>query len=248
MGFLSSQPGKHRGPSSLADLDTLPASRPPLLHQSLEPAEDTTIERLKSAQSPDDDQLLDHAHEPAEPPITALLAAWTAGDQLALERLIPLVAAELRRLARRYLARERPGHTLEPTALINELYLRLIDGAPKPWRNRAHFFGFAATTMRHILVDHARARMTARRGGQALRVTFDEALDHPVERDLDLLALDQALETLAELDPRQSRIVELRAFAGLRVREIAEVLGLSEATVNRDWAMARAWLHEQLTL
>lgn len=178
--------------------------------------------------------------------ITALLVSWSAGDQEALERLIPLVTGELRSLARRYLAREAPGHTLQPTALINELYLRLIGNAPKRWRNRAHFFGFAATAMRHILVDHARARLTGRRGGGALRVAFDDALDAPVERDLDLLALDEALASLAILDARQSRIVELRAFAGLRMREIAEVLEVSEATVNRDWAMARAWLHDRL--
>ncbi len=178
--------------------------------------------------------------------ITALLASWSAGEEVALESLVPMVTGELRHLARSLMRRESPGHTLQPTALINELYLRLLRASPKSWRNRAHFFGVCATAMRYILVDHARARLSGRRGGGAPRVSLDEALDAPVERDLDLLALDEALSFLATLDPRQSRIVELRSFAGLRMRDIAEVIGVSEATVHRDWAMARAWLHDRL--
>lgn len=178
--------------------------------------------------------------------VTQVLLGWNQDGKAALDRLMPLVEEELRRRARGYLDRERPGHTLQPTALVNELYLRLLDRRQASWESRAHFFAFAARVMRRILVDHARGRDTAKRGAGKITVSLDEAQDVAVERDLDLLALDDALTRLAALDPEQARIVELRFFGGLSAAETAEVLGVGEATVHRRWASARAWLYGQL--
>ena len=179
--------------------------------------------------------------------ITELLLLWNGGDQTALEKLMPLVHSELRRLAGNYLRRERIGHTLQPTALVNEAYLRLVDQRKANWQNRAQFYGIAAQLMRRILVDHARQHNAAKRGGsdqQRLSITNAGALsDKP---DLDLLALHEALEELAVVDPQQSRIVELKFFGGLSIEETAEVLKLGHATVERDWKMARAWLRRKL--
>ena len=180
--------------------------------------------------------------------VTQLLMEWGNGDQAALDKLMPLVLDELRRLARSYLRRERVNHTLQPTALINEAYLRLIDQKSGRWQNRAHFFGVAAQLMRRILVDHARLHQAKKRGGsdqQRLSLTNVERMsDKP---DIDLLALHEALNKLAELDPQQSRIVELKFFGGLSIEETAEVVGISHATVERDWKMARAWLRRKLS-
>ena len=178
--------------------------------------------------------------------VTRLLADWREGDQRALEQLAPLVYDELRRLAGRYLRRERINHTLQSTALVHEAYLRLIDQSRVQWQNRAHFFGVAAQMIRRILVDHARGHQAAKRGSGVARLSLDEALDASAPRDLDLVALDDALETLARLDPQQSRIIELRYFAGLSIEETAEVIGVSPATVKREWASARAWLFREL--
>lgn len=178
--------------------------------------------------------------------VTRLLADWREGDQQALEQLAPLVYDELRRLAGRYLRRERINHTLQSTALVHEAYLRLIDQSRVQWQNRAHFFGVAAQMIRRILVDHARGHQAAKRGSGVARLSLDEALDASAPRDLDLVALDDALETLARLDPQQSRIIELRYFAGLSIEETAEVVGVSPATVKREWASARAWLFREL--
>lgn len=180
--------------------------------------------------------------------ITQLLIDWGKGDQAALEQLMPLVYSELRRLATNYLRRERAGHTLQPTALVNEAYLKLIDQKNAKWQNRAHFFGISAQLMRRILVDHARQRQAAKRGGseqQRLSITSAEAaaIKQP---EIDLLALNEALDELAEMDPQQGRIVELKFFGGLSIEETAEVLGISHATVERDWKVARAWLRRQL--
>ncbi len=160
---------------------------------------------------------------------------------------MPLVYAELRQLADRYMSHERINHTLQPTALVNEAYLRLIDQTRVNWQNRAHFFGIAAQLMRRILLDHARAHNAGKRGGVAKRLSLDEAAILPEERASDLIALDEALEELAKLDERKSRIVELRFFGGLGVDETAEVLGIHRATVLRDWAVAKAWLHRELS-
>ena len=178
--------------------------------------------------------------------VTDLLLSWRHGDPAALDRLLPLVYDELRRIAARHLRRERAGHSLQPTGLVHEAYLRLV-GAPGPeWQDRAHFFGVSARLMRQILVDHARARGAAKRGGAARRVTLTDHVEPAVERDLDLLALDEALRRLEEMDPVQGRVVELRYFTGLSIEETAEVLGKSPATVNREWRMARAWLRREL--
>jgi len=179
--------------------------------------------------------------------VTRLLQDWRQGDEEARERLISQVYDDLRRLARGQLARERSGHTLQPTALVHEAYLRLIDQDRVQWQNRAHFFALAATMMRRILVSHARKKHAAKRGGDAVPVTLDEALD--ADRPgpaVDVVALDEALEALADLDRRQARIVELRFFGGLTIRETAEVLDVSPATVKLDWQMARAWLYREL--
>ena len=179
--------------------------------------------------------------------ITQLLIDWGKGDQAALERLMPLVYSELRHLASNYLRRERAEHTLQPTALVNEAYLKLVDQRNARWQNRAHFFGIAAQLMRRILVDHARQRQAVKRGGvdqQRLSITSAEAFVKQPE--VDLLALNEALDELAQMDPQHSRIVELKFFGGLSIEETAEVLGISHATVERDWKLARAWLRRQL--
>jgi RNA polymerase sigma factor (TIGR02999 family) len=178
--------------------------------------------------------------------VSKLLLNWGQGDQGAREALIPLVYDELRRLARRYLRRERPDHTLQSAALVNEAYLRLIRQDQPQWQNRAHFFGVAAQLMRHILVDHARNRAAAKRGAGAPRLTLDPDVALPQARDVDLVALDDALNQLAALDPRQSRLVELRFFGGLSIEETSVVLGVSPATVKREWATARAWLQREM--
>lgn len=179
--------------------------------------------------------------------VTGLLLRWGGGDARAFDELAPLVYEELRRLARSHLRRERPGHTLQSTALVHEAYLRMVDQQSVNWQNRSHFYGIAAQMIRRILVDHARARHTHKRGDAAPKITLDEAIGAAQGRDLDLVALDDALQALAEIDPRQSRIVELRYFAGLSIEETAEVLQISPATVKRDWTAARAWLKRELT-
>jgi RNA polymerase sigma factor (TIGR02999 family) len=179
--------------------------------------------------------------------VTQLLINWSNGDQAALDKLMPLVLSELRRMASNYLRRERVGHTLQPTALVNEAYLRLVDQKGARWQNRAQFYGIAAQLMRRILVDHARLKHAEKRGGseqQRLSITSAEALG--TKPDLDVLALHEALEELATIDPQQSRIVELKFFGGLSIEETAEVLGVGHATVERDWKMARAWLRRKL--
>jgi len=179
--------------------------------------------------------------------ITQLLVAWNAGDQAALEKLTPLVYQELHRLAKHYMARENAGHTLQPTALVNEAYLRLIEQKQVRWQNRAHFFGISAQLMRRILVDMARSRQRAKRGGAAPKVVLDETLVIANVPGEDLVALDDALQTLAAMDERKSRVVELRFFGGLSVKETAEVLQISPETVMRDWKFAKVWLHRELS-
>jgi len=181
------------------------------------------------------------------PQITHLLLAWGNGDQAALEELMPLVYDELRKVAARFLRRQRPGHTLQTTALVNEAYLRLIDSSQVRWQNRAHFFAVSATLMRRILVDFARERQNLKRGGAAERVSLDEALVVAPERGADLLALDEALNRLAALNPRQAQVVELRYFGGLSEEEAAEALKVSLRTVQRDWNLARLWLYRELS-
>jgi RNA polymerase sigma-70 factor (ECF subfamily) len=178
--------------------------------------------------------------------VTTLLRAWSDGDDGALERLMPLVEAELRRLARAYMSRERREHTLQTTALVNEAFLRLIDARRVSWQDRAQFVGISARLMRRVLVDHARARAYQKRGGGAQRVTLHEALSVSSDPTLDVVALDRALEALAAIDARKSRIVELRFFGGLSVEETAEVLHVSPDTVKRDWRLAKLWLLREL--
>lgn len=184
--------------------------------------------------------------EPTEN-VTDLLLAAHDGDREAADELMRAVYGDLRRKAAALLRRERPGHTLQPTALVHEAYMRLIDQRRVVWQNRAHFLGVAAEMMRRILIDHARNRKAAKRGGGATRVTLDDALVRSGPRDLDLLALDEALDELAVLDPQQSRVVELRAFGGLSVEETAEVMSISPATVKRYWAFSSAWLARRLS-
>src|ERR1051325_90579 len=179
--------------------------------------------------------------------ITGLLRARSDGDRTALERLVPLVEGEMRRLARGYMRRERKGHTLQATALVNEVFVRLADAPPLGWQDRAHFLGIAARLMRRVLVDHARSRGYAKRGGGAQKVSLDEATLVAAERSVDLVALDRALEGLAALDPRRSQVVELRYFGGLTVDETAHVLHVSAETVKRDWRLAKLWLLRELT-
>jgi RNA polymerase sigma factor (TIGR02999 family) len=174
--------------------------------------------------------------------VTRLLKAWSAGDEAALEKLVPLVYGELHRAARHYMAGERPEHTLQTTALINEAYLRLVDFQHISWQNRAQFFGICAQLMRRILVDFARSRHSRKRGGEAFRLPLDETLIVSSEPRADLLALDDALKALAIVDERKSRVIELRFFGGLSVQETAEVVKVSEETVKRDWRLAKAWL------
>ena len=177
--------------------------------------------------------------------VTRMLREWSAGDASAADRLLPLVYAELRRIAAGYLRRERTGHTLQPTALVNEAWLRLGNQA-SPWQNRAHFLGVAAGAMRRVLVDHARRRQAQKRGGRELRVTLTDGMTAGAGNELDLVRLDEALERLAALDGRQARMVTMRFFAGLTVEETAAALGVSEKTVKRDWSAARAFLHREL--
>ncbi len=179
--------------------------------------------------------------------VTQLLVAWQDGDKAALDQLMPLVYEELRRLARQYRRRERAGHTLQTTALVNEAYLRLIDQSRVHWQNRTHFFAIAAQLMRRILVDHARTRVRAKRGGSAAKVSLAEAAAISGAPTLDVLALDEALERLAALDGRKSQIVELRFFGGLSIEETAEVLKVSPGTVMHDWTLAKAWLYRALS-
>ena len=184
---------------------------------------------------------------PAPQELTQLLVDWSNGDQAALGRLLPLVNAELRRLAAGYMRRENPGHTLQTSALVNEAYLRLIDQQHVQWQNRAHFFGIAAQLMRRILIDHARKAQYAKRGGGAVKVSLDEAAAVTEARAAELLAVDEVLERLTAMDARKGRIVELRFFGGLSLEETAEVLGISSPTVQREWRAAKAWLHRMLT-
>jgi RNA polymerase sigma factor (TIGR02999 family) len=178
--------------------------------------------------------------------VTQLLQAWSNGDERALARLALLVDAELHRLANSFLRRERPGHSLQATALINEAYLRLIGDTAVEWQNRAHFYGVAAQLMRRILVDHARRRLKQKRGGGALQVSLAETLVIAQKPSADILALDDALSSLSEFDPRKSKIVELKFFGGLSEEAIAEVMKLSLRTVQREWSLARAWLYQEL--
>ena len=179
--------------------------------------------------------------------VTQLLVKWSKGDTAALDELTPLIYEELRRLAHHYMSRERPGHTLQTTALVNEAYVRLVDRKNVDWQNRAHFFAIAAQSMRCILVDHARSQAYAKRGGGARKITLDEATVVSQERAAEVVAVDEALKGLAALDPQQSRIVELRFFGGLTIEETAEVLHLSPATIKREWSTARAWLYHELS-
>jgi RNA polymerase sigma factor (TIGR02999 family) len=183
---------------------------------------------------------------PTSSNVTQLLMAWGDGDHGARDELIPMVYAELHRLAQSYLRRERHGHTLQASALVHEAFLRLVDQRVA-WRNRAHFFGIAAQLMRRVLVDYARSRQSERHGGNQLHLELDKALDEAAVRDADLVALDDALTSLSELDPQQSRVIELRYFGGLTIEETAEVLGLSDTTVEREWRLARAWLRRELS-
>lgn len=183
---------------------------------------------------------------PAPGAVTELLRAWSEGDDAALEQLVPLVETELRRLARGYMGRERRGHTLQATALVNEAFLRLTDARQVRWQDRAHFLGISARLMRRILVDHARRRGYRKRGGEAQRVTLHEDLVTTADAACDVIALDRALDALAQVDPRKSRMVELRFFGGLSVEETAKVLDVSPDTVKRDWRLAKLWLLREL--
>lgn len=184
---------------------------------------------------------------PSKVEVTQLLKAWGQGDDGALGRLIPLVQNELHRLARRYMSREQPDHILQTTALVNEVYLRLVDMPQMSWQDRAHFFAISARMMRRILTDFARSRNYQKRGGGALHVSFDEALAVSQEQDAEIVAIDDALSQLAALDSRKSQVVELRFFGGLSEVEIAEVLKVSPETVRRDWRFAKSWLHRVLS-
>jgi len=184
---------------------------------------------------------------PAPTDVTQLLVAWGDGDAAALDELMPLVYEELRRLAQQYMSRERADHTLQTSALVNEAYLRLIDQKDVHWQNRAHFFGIAAQMMRRILVDYARQRRYAKRGGDARQVPLDEAMIVSEERTAEVVALDDALKSLAEIDPRKSQIVEMRFFGGLSIEETAEVLKVSPGTIMREWTLAKAWLRREMT-
>lgn len=183
----------------------------------------------------------------ANPPfVTGLLRKWRAGDQSALDQLLPLIHETLHRLAHQYVNRERRGHTLQTTALVNEAYLRLVEQHDVDWENRAHFLAVSANVMRHILVDYARRRSAGKRGGEYRHVTLDGELAVSTERSAELLALDDALEALEKVNPRGCKVVELRYFAGMNNKEAAEVLRVSESTVERDWRLAKAWLYREL--
>lgn len=179
--------------------------------------------------------------------VTQILHEWSGGDRNAPERLMPLVYDEMRRLARSFLARERGAHTFQPTALVNEAYLRLVDQTRVNWQNRAHFYGIASSMMRRVLIDHARAHATEKRGGAAIHLSIDDVQVPIEERAASFIAMDEALSRLAEMDQRKSRIVEMRFFGGLSDEEIAEVLGVSSRTVLRDWKTARLWLYRELS-
>ena len=185
--------------------------------------------------------------EGSRKPVTELLNRWREGDSAALEKLLPLVYAELRRIAARELRRERPNHTLQPTALVHEVYLKLVDQHTIEWQNRAQFFGVAAQLIRRILVDHVRNQRAAKRGAGALMVTLDDAAGEPARQDIDVVKLDDSLISLSMKDEQQSRIVEMRFFAGLSIEETAEVLRVSPSTVKRDWAAAKAWLYREMS-
>jgi RNA polymerase sigma factor (TIGR02999 family) len=179
--------------------------------------------------------------------ITRLLIAWSNGDREALSKLTPLVYDQLRLMASRFMQRERPDHTLQPTALVNEAFLRLVKQKGIKWQNRAHFFGISAKLMRQILVEHARSYQTAKRDSGGPKLSLDEAMFVPEEKGVDILALDDALTRLADFDPEKSRIVELRFFGGLNIEETAEVIGVSPATIKREWSVAKAWLHSEIS-
>jgi len=178
--------------------------------------------------------------------VTELLVRWRGGDKAALDRLMPLVYTELRRIANRYLQGERSDHTLQSTALVHEAYVRMTEQNLPEWQNRAHFFAVAAQIMRQILVDHARRHRASKRGGDAYKLALEEAEEQPRVIDVDIVALDDALKSLAEMDEQQSRVVELKFFGGLSIEDTAEVLGISASTVKRDWITARAWLYREL--
>ena len=178
--------------------------------------------------------------------VTGLLHEWQQGDRAAFDKLMPLVYGELRRIARRYMRKERAEHTLQTTALVNEAYVRLVGGRHQAWQDRAHFYAVVAQVMRHALVDHARRRLYAKRGAGAQTISFDERRVMADERAAELVRLDEALGDLARMDERKSRVVELRYFGGLSIEETAEVLGLSQMTVRRDWRAAKAWLYREL--
>jgi RNA polymerase sigma-70 factor (ECF subfamily) len=184
---------------------------------------------------------------PSPQEVTKLLVQLTDGDRRAMDELLPLIYDELRRLASSYLRRERQGHTLQPTALVHEAYMRMVDQTQVRWQNRAHFFGVAAQMMRRILVDHARGHAAEKRGGEFQKLSLDEQVEvASMDRELNLVALDDALNRLSEVDPQKSKIVELRFFGGLSVDETAEVMGVSAPTVKRQWRMAKAWLYGQM--
>jgi RNA polymerase sigma-70 factor (ECF subfamily) len=183
----------------------------------------------------------------SEPKITELLLAWGEGDETALEQLIPLVYQELHRLARHYMRQEQPGHTLETTALINEAYLRLVDTNRVPWQNRSHFYAICARAMRRILIDHAKSRHRAKRGGGAREVSLDEVASLARDRSAELVLLDEALKRLEAFDKRKSQVVELRFFGGLSIEETAEVMKISTISVSRDWNTAKAWLYREIS-
>jgi RNA polymerase sigma factor (TIGR02999 family) len=178
--------------------------------------------------------------------VTTLLAAWAGGDQAALERLVPLVHGELRRIARRYMRQENPGNTLQTQALVNEAYLKLVGVSDVVWQNRAHFFAVSAQIMRRILVDAARARTAEKRGGEVVKLDLNESIDGLPERSRQLIDLDEALQALAQFDERKAQVVEMKFFGGLSVEQIAEVLKLSPRSVMRDWNLARAWLAREM--
>jgi RNA polymerase sigma-70 factor (ECF subfamily) len=182
-----------------------------------------------------------------QPEITRILRAWSGGDREAVDTLMPLVYDELHKVAAQYLRKQRPDHTLQPTALVNEAYLKLIDISSVSWQDRAHFFAVASQTMRHVLVDHARGRNRDKRGGGAQKLSLDEAISFSQSNEVDLLSLDEAMRELAAMDEQQSRIVELRFFGGLTVEETAVVLHISPATVKREWRIAKAWLHKRMS-
>jgi len=188
-----------------------------------------------------------NVHPESSDQLTQLLVRWRGGDRQALDDLMPLVYEELRRLAQHYLQRERSDHTLQSTALVHEAYMRMLGQKLPDWQNRAHFFGVAARLMRQILVEYARGHQAGKRGGNACKVTLDEGALLSQKTDVDVILLDDALQDLAKLDEQQSRIVELRFFAGLSIDDTSEVLGISPATVSRQWTTARVWLHREIS-